>query len=84
MDNSTAVWISRAAAIGGGLLSGVYQHWRDNCERPILQIDYQGKVDANLVEAEVMERDGATLVPRSYKWIRASVRNIGVRAAKNC
>ena len=80
MENSTAVVISGGAAIVGGLLggvlSGVYNHLRDGREQPKLLIDYAGG-DANRVEVEL-----ASGISEIY--VRARVRNTGVRVARNC
>jgi hypothetical protein len=39
-DNLTAALIGAGAAIGGGLLTGAYQHLRDWFSQPVLRIDY--------------------------------------------
>ncbi len=74
MDDATTALIAGAAAILGGvlggLLSGAYQHGRDYYERPILEVDCQD-TNANRVDAD------------TDIYVRARVRNVGRRLAKN-
>jgi hypothetical protein len=66
VENSTvAIFTACAGVLGGmsgGLLSGIYQEWRDKREQPILEIDYLGN-NANRTERG------------NEIYIRASVRN---------
>jgi hypothetical protein len=78
-------FISAGAAILGGLLggffSGTYLHLHEWWRRPKLQVDYEGKDDANKVLVEYTKKEG-TQVAEIY--IRARVRNAGRRVAKGC
>lgn len=71
------ILIPAGAAIGGGLVSGAYQHVRDWWTRPKLQLSF--KPDNDKVEVTWggdYPFDGINL--------RASVRNRGIRPASNC
>ncbi len=78
-EASTAV-IAFGSAIVGAVLHGIYQHLRDWYGRPRLRIDYQGTVGANYVDLDY-HRQGENI---AEIYIRARIRNIGRRPAKNC
>jgi hypothetical protein len=81
-DQLQIALIGAGAAILGGIvggLSGSLQLFRDWWLRPILSIDYQG-TDANFVPSEYPQ-DGKLV---SAIFVRARVRNIGVRVAHGC
>jgi hypothetical protein len=84
MDDSTAALIAGAAgfvgAALGGVLSGVYQHVRDWCARPILEIDFAGKQGVSVVETEII-REPTNI---SEVYVRVRVRNRGYGPAQNC
>jgi hypothetical protein len=84
MDDSTAALIAGAAgfvgAALGGVLSGVYQHVRDWCARPILEIDFAGKQGVSVVETEII-REPTNI---SEVYVRVPVRNRGYGPAQNC
>jgi hypothetical protein len=72
--------LGAGAAIIGGLLTGAYENVRDWFNRPVLDIDYEGKEGANRVENEYLV-DGTK---KEEVYIRARVRNVGRHPAKNC
>lgn len=79
-SNIDTALIGAGAAIGGGLISGAYQHARDWFNRPKLRIDSK-ETAANKVDSEY-KRDDGTLVSEIY--IRARVQNTGRQVAKGC
>ena len=70
-------WIAAGAAIGGGLVSGAYQHIRDWCTRPKLQLSFEPNEDKS-------EASWGGTYPFDGILLRASVRNRGIRSAANC
>lgn len=79
-ETTTVAWIAACSAIGGGLLSGAYQHLRDYWNRPVLEIDFGGD-DSYIVETTEHSSDGRDA---SYLYIRVRVRNTGRQVAKGC
>jgi hypothetical protein len=65
------------AAIGGGLLSGAYQHLRDWCTRPRLELKFNDQTDR-------LETAWDGEHPFDGVLLRVSVSNIGLTAAQNC
>lgn len=68
-----------AGGIAGGVLSGAYQHARDHRNRPKLQVDFEGGA-GNRRDAKHKGANNEV----EYIYIRARVRNLGRRAARNC
>ena len=70
-------WIAAGAAIGGGLVSGAYQHARDWWTRPKLHLSFRPNEDkAETSWGGAFAFDGVNL--------RARVQNLGARPAVNC
>jgi hypothetical protein len=80
MTELQAALIGGGAAIAGGLLTGAYENLRDWLARPILRVDCDTNSPATRVENEYM----AGQVKKEEVYIRARVRNIGRRPARNC
>jgi hypothetical protein len=78
VDNSTAVVIGAGAAIVGGVLGGLFSgaslYFLDWLKQPMLHLDYEGKDDVNKIESDY----------DACVYIRARVRNSGLRVAKKC
>jgi len=72
--------LAAGAAIAGGILSGIYQHFRDWFTRPKLVIEFHENGPANVVQAS-WDVGG-----RQVEWVivRPGIRNRGRRPATNC
>lgn len=71
--------IGAGAAIVGGLVTGFYGWFVDRLARPKLQLDFQ---DGRANKIETTYESNGQLVTETY--IRARLRNSGLRAARDC
>jgi hypothetical protein len=80
VENSTDVFVALLGGLVGAFITGSYQFVYDWIVRPELKLDFEGKRDCNIVDAERTDA-GKKL---SELYIRARLRNTGKRPAKNC